>query len=191
MLTWAFEFEDQPYFDGFRTLATNGVDKPVLNVFRMAGMMGGDRVTVDRAMDRVDLDTMVNERRPAKPDVDALASRVRSSVAVLVWNYHDDDVSRTAAPTYDCWRHGIPPKTQARSAAALSASTQRTATPTASGRQMGSPQNPTAEQYRNARSRRPAAAARVARIGSTVQDGAPKLHFALPLQGVSLVELSW
>ena len=25
ILTWAFEFEDQPYFDGFRTLATNGV----------------------------------------------------------------------------------------------------------------------------------------------------------------------
>lgn len=26
MLTWAFEFEDQPYFDGFRTLASNGID---------------------------------------------------------------------------------------------------------------------------------------------------------------------
>ena len=38
MLTWAFEFEDQPYFDGFRTLATNGIDKPVLNVFRMDGI---------------------------------------------------------------------------------------------------------------------------------------------------------
>src|SRR5258708_29043850 len=35
MLTWAFEFEGQPYFDGFRTVATNGIDKPVLNVFRM------------------------------------------------------------------------------------------------------------------------------------------------------------
>ena len=43
-VTWAFEFEDQPYFDGFRDLATNGVDKPVLNVFRMFGMMGGNRV---------------------------------------------------------------------------------------------------------------------------------------------------
>src|SRR5947209_17485315 len=38
MLTWAFEFEDQPYFDGFRTLATNGIDKPVLNFFRMAAL---------------------------------------------------------------------------------------------------------------------------------------------------------
>ena len=47
MLTWAFEFEDQPYFDGFRTLATNGIDKPVLNVFRMAGLMHGNRVKME------------------------------------------------------------------------------------------------------------------------------------------------
>ncbi len=40
-VTWAFEFEDQPWFRGFRDLATNGVDKPVLNVFRMFGMMQG------------------------------------------------------------------------------------------------------------------------------------------------------
>ena len=26
-LTWAFEFEDQPYFAGFRSLATNGIDR--------------------------------------------------------------------------------------------------------------------------------------------------------------------
>ena len=34
-VTWAFEFEDQPYFAGFRQLASNGIDMPVLNVFRM------------------------------------------------------------------------------------------------------------------------------------------------------------
>ena len=44
ILTWAFEFEDQPYFAGFRDLATNGVDKPVLNLFRMLGMMGNQRI---------------------------------------------------------------------------------------------------------------------------------------------------
>ena len=45
MLTWAFEFEGQPYFDGFRTLATNGIDKPVLNVFRMFGDDGPGAAT--------------------------------------------------------------------------------------------------------------------------------------------------
>src|SRR5438874_13470292 len=33
-VSWSFEFENQAWFDGFRDLATNGVDKPVLNVFR-------------------------------------------------------------------------------------------------------------------------------------------------------------
>ena len=36
-------------FDGFRTLATNGIDKPVLNLFRMAGLMGGDRIKAESA----------------------------------------------------------------------------------------------------------------------------------------------
>ncbi|HEX8462632.1 MAG TPA: beta-xylosidase, partial [Segetibacter sp.] len=31
-VSWSFEFENQPWFYGFRDLATNGIDKPVLNV---------------------------------------------------------------------------------------------------------------------------------------------------------------
>ena len=46
-MTWAFEFEDQPYFAGFRVLSTNGIALPVLNVFRMFGMMGGQRLAVE------------------------------------------------------------------------------------------------------------------------------------------------
>ena len=46
-VTWAFEFEDQPYFAGFRVLSTNGIPLPVLNVFRMFGMMGGQRLAVE------------------------------------------------------------------------------------------------------------------------------------------------
>ena len=48
-VTWAFEFENQPWFYGFRDLATNGVDKPVLNVFSMFGMMKGDWVKAESA----------------------------------------------------------------------------------------------------------------------------------------------
>ena len=45
-VTWAFEFEDQPYFAGFRVLASNGIDHPVLNVFRMFAKMSGQRLPV-------------------------------------------------------------------------------------------------------------------------------------------------
>ena len=41
IVTWAFEFEAQPYFAGYRELASNGLDKPVLNAFRMFGLLGG------------------------------------------------------------------------------------------------------------------------------------------------------
>ena len=95
-VTWAFEFEGQPSFDGFRDLATNGVDKPVLNVFRMFGKMTGSRVAADStgalALDAV-RDTSVRDAA----DVDALATADAHSCSVLVWNYHDDDLPGPAA----------------------------------------------------------------------------------------------
>src|SRR5258706_8376873 len=74
MLTWAFEFEDQPYFDGFRSLATNGIDKPVLNFFRMAGMMRGDRVKTTSS-GAVAIDAMVRSGVRGDAAVDAPAPR--------------------------------------------------------------------------------------------------------------------
>ncbi|MDE3178098.1 MAG: beta-xylosidase, partial [Acidobacteriota bacterium] len=43
-VTWAFTFPGHPYFVGFRSLSTHGIDKPVLSVFRMLGVMSGDRL---------------------------------------------------------------------------------------------------------------------------------------------------
>jgi xylan 1,4-beta-xylosidase len=91
-VNWSFEFENQPWFHGFRDLATNGVDKPVLNVFRMFGMMHGDRfeVTGNLAYDFKNI--CESGVRGEKTDVNALASGNADSVAVLIWNYHDKDV---------------------------------------------------------------------------------------------------
>src|SRR5205085_5969711 len=95
-VTWAFEFEGQPYFDGFRDLATNGIDKPVLNVFRMLGKMGGDLVPVDSS-GAVPLETVRDLGVRERSDVNAIATRKDRSVSVLVWNYHDDDLPAPAA----------------------------------------------------------------------------------------------
>ena len=45
-LTWAFEFEDQPPFAGFRALASDGLDLPVFNVFHLFAQMDGQRLPV-------------------------------------------------------------------------------------------------------------------------------------------------
>lgn len=91
IVSWAFEFEDQPWFHGFRDLATNGVDKPVLNVFRMFGKMGG--ISVEVVTDggftwRQIIDSGV---RGSKSDIGAIATKRGDETAVLFWNYHDDD----------------------------------------------------------------------------------------------------
>ena len=64
-LTWAFEFENQPPFAGFRQLASDGIDLPVLNVFRMFGKMSGQRVAVDSSAG-LDAQTILQIRR-ARP----------------------------------------------------------------------------------------------------------------------------
>lgn len=91
-LTWAFTFEDQPLFAGFRQIATGGIDLPVLNVFRMFSKMSGRAlaVTSDAA---VTLDEMLRSGVRIAPDVSAQATLDGDRLCVLLWHYHDDDVT--------------------------------------------------------------------------------------------------
>src|SRR6187455_449020 len=91
-LTWAFEFEDQPYFAGFRSLASNGIDKPVLNVFRMFAMMSGRRLAAESS-GAMALEEILRRGVREKPDVAALASLDENKLSVMAWHYHDDDVT--------------------------------------------------------------------------------------------------
>ena len=187
MLTWAFEFEGQPYFDGFRTLATNGVDKPVLNFFRMAGMMKGDRVKVESA-GGVGLDKILAAGVRDAADIDGMATRADREMAVLVWNYHDDDLAGAAAAVRVSM-NGI-----AKSAARVLVQHYRIDDEHSNAytvwKQMGSPQQPTPEQYA-----RLEAAGQLQLLGSPEwrqpQDGKLALDFTLPRHGVSLIRLTW
>jgi xylan 1,4-beta-xylosidase len=96
VVTWSFEFEDKPWFNGYRDLATNGVNKPVMNIYRMFGMMSGTRVNVSGG--KYDLKTMIDKGvRGQESDINAMACKDKNSLAVLVWNYHDDDLSVPAS----------------------------------------------------------------------------------------------
>ena len=95
-LTWAFEFEDQPPFAGFRALASDGIDLPVLNAFRMFSQMGGQQLAVESDSE-VPLDSILRAGVRARPDVSALASLASNRLCVLVWHYHDDDTAGPAA----------------------------------------------------------------------------------------------
>jgi xylan 1,4-beta-xylosidase len=90
-LTWAFQFEDHPFFDNFRVLATNGINKPILNIFRMFGKLQSKRLQAT-STGQYPLDAVVTGSVRGESDVGVLASASEdgNTLAVMMWNYHDN-----------------------------------------------------------------------------------------------------
>ncbi len=184
-VSWSFEFEDQPWFAGFRDLATHGVDKPVLNVFRMFGKMNGQRLSVQTSKGLMAANIIANGVR-AENDVNAIASKGKNSVCVMVWNYHDDNVPGPAAPV-ELTVNGLGKnKVQVhhyRIDEAHSNSFE-------AWKAIGSPQQVSTDQYKALEK-----AGQLQEVApptsKAVANGTTKLTFDLPRQGVSLVQLTW
>ncbi len=184
-VTWAFEFEGQPSFAGFRDLATNGVDKPVLNIFRMFGLMKGDRVSVDSS-GSLPLDEVRDKSVTAQPDVGALATADTRSASVLVWNYHDDDVKGTPADVV----LNVAGITSATATLTHYRVDQDHSNAYTAWLRMGSPGIPDDAQRATLVS-----AGQLQTLDTpspiAVANGTAQLRISLPRQGVSLVRLTW
>ncbi len=63
LLTWAFTFPGTPYFAGYRALATNGIDLPVLNAFKLLGRLDGTRLPLTSSGARALDDILANSVR--------------------------------------------------------------------------------------------------------------------------------
>jgi xylan 1,4-beta-xylosidase len=92
VLTWAFEFEDQPYFAGFRQLTSAGIDLPVMNVFKMFSKMSGKYIAAT-SDHQISLDEVLANGIRGDADVGTVATLDASKIAVLIWHYHDDDLA--------------------------------------------------------------------------------------------------
>jgi len=186
-LTWAFEFEDEPYFKGQRVLATNGVDLPILNVFRMFSKMGGQRVAVT-SNHAVPLGEIIRTGVRGDADVYGLATLDKNKLCVMSWHYHDElipgpDANVTLNLT------GLP--ATIKEAKLTEYRIDETHSNSFSAwKKMGSPDQPTPEQYAELekagqlqKADRPATIA--------VDQGTTKLTLTLPRQSVSMVVLEW
>jgi xylan 1,4-beta-xylosidase len=188
-LTWAFEFEDQPYFAGFRVLATNGINLPVLNTFRMMSRMGMQRLPVKSSAE-VPLDTMVNEgARGATPDVTALASRDEKKVTLLAWHYHDDDITGAEAAV-ELTVNGLPAEAKSAKLTHYRIDDNHSNAFTA-WKRMGSPAGPNPEQYKQLLAASELQSLKDAPASAAVNNGTATLVFMLPRQSVSLLVLEW
>ncbi|WP_457320744.1 GH39 family glycosyl hydrolase [Roseateles sp. P5_E11] len=182
-LTWAFTFEDQPWFAGYRQLATNGVDLPVLNIFRMFAKLGPTQLRATSDAEVALEDILANGVR-GRPDVGVLATRTPDGkLAVMTWHYHDDDdasgpdaavslklagLGGQATRTVTQWRVD---KAHANAFTAWQA--------------MGAPQAPDAKQYAQLEAASVMAPAALPALA--VANGSATLSFTLPRQGVTLL----
>jgi len=186
VVNWSFEFEDQPWFAGFRDLATNGVNKPVLNVFRMLGMMTGNRVGVggDGAYDAASIlkSGVLGERT----DINALAAKSSKGATVLLWNYHDKDIIDAGSPV-SVTIQGIPASQVVMTHYRID---QEHSNSYAAWKKMGSPAQPSAAQIAELHR-----SSQLATLGNPqtlqVRDQQVVVEMQLPRQAVSFIQLSY
>lgn len=185
-VNWSFEFENQPWFYGFRELATNGVDKPVLNVFRMLGMMTGNRVAVSGNLAYNARSIIDSGVRGTLTDVNALASRDKKSMAVMLWNYHDEDITDGAAEV-ELSLTNIPVRKATLTHYRID---QEHSNSYEVWKKMGSPEAPTPEQYTALEK-----AGQLQLLSPpekvSIVNGALKVKVNLPRQAVSFIRLSY
>jgi len=187
VVTWAFEFEGQPYFEGFRTLATNGIDKPVLNAFRMFGLLDSNRLAANSSGALPEA-AIGKDGVRGEPDVNVIATRKDREVDLLIWNYHDDDLPAPAAPI-DLILSGLPQDLH-RSMLEHFRIDSSHSNAYSAWRQMSLPSSPVAEQQQALEQD-----GQLQMLGSpawiTVENGNVHLQFELPRQGLSLLRIVW
>ncbi len=187
MLSWSFEFEGKDYFEGFRSLSTNGVDKPVLNFFRMAALMKGSRVATTSS-GQIKLDDVMAGGVRGSEDVDALATTDGRQAAVMLWNYHDAEKTGEAKAASVAVR-GLP-KGVSRVRLTHYRIDDAHSNAYTVWKAMGSPQNPTPAQLAELKAKDGLQQLEPAREVD-VQDGAVTVSTEMPSHSISLLKLDW
>jgi xylan 1,4-beta-xylosidase len=186
-VTWAFEFEDQPPFAGFRELATNGVDKPVLNAFRMLGLLGSERLKTTSSAGLPN-EEIVHGGVRGQPDINAIATRKEREIEILIWNYHDDDLPFPAT-SIDLAIDGLPADARRGLLEHFRVDSDHSNAFTI-WKEMGSPRV-LSESERN----RLESAGQLQMLSSpawtNIQGGTVRVQFSLPRQGLSFLRLAW
>lgn len=184
-LTWAFTFEDQPLFAGFRQVASGGIDLPVLNVFRMFSQMGGQQLTTTSDAG-LPLEAIKKSGVRDQPDVSAISSLDNKKLSILVWHYHDDDAPGALAEI----QIQVTGLAQQSGTVTLSQSLidAEHSNAFAAWQKMGSPEQLTPFQYSALEN-----AGRLASVGTpkkiNLHDGKLETAVRLPRQGVALLTL--
>lgn len=187
-LTWAFLFTGERCFEGTRALSTQGIDKPILNLFRLYSLMGDRAVSFHSEGVQDPLSYADDNGLGAPPDISGFAALSGpSALTVLIYNHHDDwdlDADQTIRLEVDNLPFG---------GAGVTVSHYRIdsdhSNAYAEWVRQGSPMYPTAEQRRAIHAREGLEKLEPDQT-LVAQDGSLVLSFTLPVHAISLLILS-
>lgn len=91
LLTWAFMFVGERCFEGTRTFSTQGIDKAIMNLFRMYAQMGTQELAFTSSGTKDPMSYEDHNGFGEEPDISGFATLAgNKEVAVLIYNHHDD-----------------------------------------------------------------------------------------------------
>lgn len=184
-VSWSFEFEDQEWFAGFRDLATHGVNKPILNIFRMFGMMQGQRV-LTQTENGFSANDIIAKGVREQNDINAMASKNGNSAWIMVWNYNDHNLEDTPSVV----ELNIKDLDKKKTLVHHYRVDNQFSNAFEKWKAMGKPQQVSETDYKKLEQ-----AGQLQLYTSpewkAVKNGKIQLTFDLPRQGVSLIQLTW
>lgn len=197
-LTWAFEYEqtallpnETNYFDGFRVLSTQGIDKPVLNVHRMMGMIDGEMVLTNSPA-QIPMNVVLKAGIVGNStDVGAMSTfnSTSATLYVFVWHYHDNDLEFPDANVTLVVR-GVPAIFSA-GPGGISLRHYRIdndhSNSYAQWQAMGSPQNLSAQQYQDLAQKGKLQSISEQQGPNIASDRSWTLNFTMPIKATSLL----
>jgi xylan 1,4-beta-xylosidase len=151
----------------------------------MFGLMSGKRITVKSDNGLSATDIITNSVRENN-DINAIASKNSNSICVIVWNYHDDDLTGPSSAV-ELTINGIPNDKVLLHHYRVD---QQFSNSFEKWKAMGKPQQVSAEQYEELQ-RSGQLQLYTSPEWKKIKNGNVILEFDLPRQGVSLLRLSW
>jgi len=187
--SWSFYFEGERYFEGTRAFLTaGGVEKSLLNAYRMMARLGSRRVGAvsDAASPAELLDAGDGRSMPEEVDALAAVDPGTGRVTVAVWRHTDDQYQRdTDSTSVEVRVAGLADGDWTVSHARIDAHHSNAHTVWS---ELGRPQDPTPEQLAEITARQGLEEFEPART-ETVAGGLLTLGTQLPLPSVSLFVL--
>ncbi len=186
-LAWAFMFEGERCFEGTRSFSTQGIDKPVLNLFRMLSRLGTRRVKLQSTRDPDPLTFRDSTGTEEGPEIDGWAAcDGKGNLQVLLYCHHDD---WDRQETFDIDLELENFDRDGEVSVAHYRIDREHSNAYTEWERLGGPEWPTEEQ-RKAMLDRSGLELMEPPFRIMIRDGKLGLHFSLPTHGISLLEIT-